>query len=98
MTESKEQCVTQLKRNAHILVEAKHIDEAMCDDILREFREFCGSAALQEKFREFDRVDTQLYETMGTKPLFSRVWDVVNILLVLSRAQASMERIFHKQS
>ncbi len=72
MAENKELCVTQMKRMLHILVEAKHVNEAVCDDILREFREFCHLAALQVKFREFDpkiaRVDTLLYETMGTKP------------------------------
>lgn len=74
------------------------MNEAVCDDILREFREFCDLAALQVKFREFDpktaRVDTLLYETMGTKPSLSRVWNVVKILLVLSHGQASIERGF----
>ena len=48
MAESKELCVSQMKRMLHILVEAKHIDEAVCDDILSEFREFCDLS----KFRE----------------------------------------------
>lgn len=51
MAESKELCVSQMKRILHILVEAKHIDEAMCDDVLREFKEFCDLAALQAKFK-----------------------------------------------
>lgn len=98
MAGSKELCVTQMRRMLHILVEAKHVNEAVCDDILREFREFCDLAALQVKFREFDpktaRVDTLLYETMGTKPSLSRVWNVVKLLLVLSHGQASVERGF----
>lgn len=95
MAGSKELCVTQMRRMLHILVEAKHVNEAVCDDILREF---CDLAALQVKFREFDpktaRVDTLLYETMGTKPSLSRVWNVVKLLLVLSHGQASVERGF----
>ncbi|XP_072564133.1 uncharacterized protein [Paramormyrops kingsleyae] len=98
MAECKELCVSQMRRMLHILVGAKHVNEAMCDDILREFREFCDLAAFQAKFREFDpkntRVDTLLHETMGTKPSFSKVWDVVKILLVLSHGQASVERGF----
>lgn len=98
MAECKELCASQMRRMLHILVEAKHVNEVMCDDILREFREFCDLAALQAKFREFDpnntRVDTLLHETMGTKPSFSKVWDVVKILLVLSHGQASVERGF----
>lgn len=37
---------------------------------------------------------TLLYETLGTKPSLSRVWNVVKILLVLSHGQASVERGF----
>ena len=98
MAVSKELCVPQMRRMLHTLVEAKHVDESVCDDILREFSEFCDSAALQANFLEFDpktdRVDTLLYETMGSKPSFSRVWDVVKVLLVLSHGQASVERGF----
>ena len=87
-----------MRRMLHTLVEAKHVDESVCNDILREFSEFCDSAALQANFLEFDpktdRVDTLLYETMGSKPSFSRVWDVVKVLLVLSHGQASVERGF----
>lgn len=88
MAECKELCASQRKRMLHILVEAKHIEEAVCDDILREFTDFCDLAAFQAKLRDFDpktdRVDTLLYETMGTKPSFSRVWDLVKILLLRS--------------
>lgn len=95
---SKELCLPQMSRILHTLVDAKHAEESVCDDILREFSEFCDSAALQANFREFDpktnRVDTLLYETMGSKPSFSKVWDVVKILLVLSNGQASVERGF----
>ena len=98
MAVSKDLCVPQMRRMLHTLVEAKHVDESVCDDILREFSEFCDSTALQANFREFDpktdRVDTLLFETMGSKPSFSRVWDVVKVLLVLSHGQASVERGF----
>ncbi|KAK0151781.1 hypothetical protein N1851_006845 [Merluccius polli] len=98
MAVSKELCVPQMRKMLHTLVGAKHVEESVCDNILREFSEFCDSAALQANFREFDpktdRVDNLLYETMGSKPSFSSVWDVVKVLLVLSHGQASVERGF----
>ena len=98
MAVSKELCVPQMRKMLHTLVGAKHVEEKVCDNILREFSEFCDSAALQANFREFDpktdRVDNLLYETMGSKPSFSSVWDVVKVLLVLSHGQASVERGF----
>lgn len=69
----------------------------MCDDVLREFREICDAAALQTSFRDFDpktnRVDTLLQETMGSKDAFSRLWDVVQMLFVLSHGQASVGEV-----
>lgn len=38
----------------HILVECKHIDDAVCDDTLREFRDVCDMARCHTAFREFD--------------------------------------------
>lgn len=46
MAECKELCASQMRRILHILVGAKHVNEAMCDGILQEFREFCDLAAL----------------------------------------------------
>lgn len=98
MAKPKDQCVRQLMLVLHSIVEAKHLNDAVCDDVLREFREFCDWAKLQTKFRDFDpkteRVDTLLYETMGINPSFSRLWDVVKFVLVLSHGQASVERGF----
>lgn len=79
----------------HILVECKHIDDAVCDDTLREFRDVCDMARCHTAFREFDpntdRVDSLLYETVGSKPSFCRVWDLMKLVLVLSHGQASVE-------
>ncbi|KAJ8356663.1 hypothetical protein SKAU_G00194570 [Synaphobranchus kaupii] len=47
MAESKEVCLAQMKRMLHHLVGANHVEESACDDILREFGEFCDFAALQ---------------------------------------------------
>ncbi|KAK5921360.1 hypothetical protein CgunFtcFv8_025072 [Champsocephalus gunnari] len=94
MAESKEVCLAQMKRILHHLVGANHVEES-CDDILREFSDFCDFAALQANFREFepirDRVDT-IHSAMGARKAFSKVWHVVKMLLVLSHGQASVER------
>lgn len=98
MAKSKEQCVKQMTRMLHILVECKHIDNAVCDETLREFKEVCDMARCHTAFREFDpntdRVDSLLYETVGSKPSFCRVWDLMKLVLVLSHGQASVERGF----
>lgn len=51
MAESKELCITQMRRMLHILVKAKNVNDAVCNYILRELSDL---AALQVKFREFD--------------------------------------------
>ncbi|KAL2098320.1 hypothetical protein ACEWY4_007527 [Coilia grayii] len=98
MARSKEQCVKQMTRMLHTLVQSKHIDEGVCDDALREFREVCDMASCQANFRDFDRkmgrVDTLLFEAVGRKAAFSRIWNVIKLVLVLSHGQASVERGF----
>lgn len=95
MAISKQLCVPQIKRILLTLVTAKHVEEFVCDDVLREFREFCDAAALQASFREFDPktnwVDTAVGD-QGLKDAFSRLWDVVQMQLVLSHGQASVKR------
>ncbi|KAK7889018.1 hypothetical protein WMY93_024578 [Mugilogobius chulae] len=74
---SKEACLAKMKRILSHLVGANHIEESACDDILREYAEFCNFAALQSSFREFnskvDRVDSLLFEMMGKDKAFCKV-------------------------
>lgn len=98
MASSKEACLVKMKRLLTHLVGSNHFEDSTCDEILREFGDFCSFAALQSSFRDFDptihRVDTLLYETMGNNKTFSKVWQVVKMMLVLSHGQASVERGF----
>ncbi|CAL9702284.1 unnamed protein product [Knipowitschia caucasica] len=98
MASSKEMCVVKMKRILNHLVEANRVEDSMCDDVLREFGEFCNFAAQQSSFREFDpkvdRVDSLLFDSMGKERAFSRIWHVLKMLLVLSHGQASVERGF----
>ncbi|CAK6984991.1 hypothetical protein D9C73_013088, partial [Scomber scombrus] len=80
MAGSKEKSLVQMRRVLKILVESNRLDEMACDDVLREFGDFCDFASHQEGFRDFDpkkdRVDTLLYESMGISRAFSNAWNV----------------------
>jgi len=40
------------------------------------------------------RVDILMHETMAGKDMYSKLWNVVRMLLVLSHSQAAVERGF----
>jgi len=40
------------------------------------------------------RVDILMHETMAGKDMYSKLWNVVRMLLVLSHGQAAVERAF----
>ena len=50
----------------------------------------------QDRFVNFDpvksRVDILMHETMAGKDMYSKLWKVVRMLLVLSHGQAAVER------
>ena len=52
----------------------------------------------QDRFVNFDpvtsRVDILMHETMAGKDMYSKLWNVVRMLLVLSDGQAAVERGF----
>jgi len=52
----------------------------------------------QDRFVNFDPVRSQLdilmHETMAGKDMYSKLWNVVKMLLVLSHGQAAVERGF----
>ena len=51
-----------------------------------------------DRFVNFDqvrsRVDILMHETMAGKDMYSKLWNVVRMLLVLSHGQAAVERGF----
>ncbi|KAF3860136.1 hypothetical protein F7725_000391 [Dissostichus mawsoni] len=76
MAESKEVCLAQMKRILRHLVGANHVEESVCDDILREFREFCDFAALQANFREFEPIrDRLLISVSGARQRYHSYLD-----------------------
>ncbi|GBN85658.1 hypothetical protein AVEN_88561-1 [Araneus ventricosus] len=85
----------------HILnsmVEAKYVDENVCDEILMEFDDYLDNVALKhsdfsEFFPEDSRVDEFFYETVNTSK-YRNLWKVGEMLLLLSHGQATVEKGF----
>jgi len=52
----------------------------------------------RDRFMNFDplksRLDILMHETMSGKPAYSKLWNIVRMLLVLSHGQAAVERGF----
>ncbi|KAJ8048381.1 hypothetical protein HOLleu_00669 [Holothuria leucospilota] len=95
-------CEIKFKRILVHFVNAKRLKEEECDVILREYSDFFEVVASSPStYREFNphkegvRIDTFLFNNMGSKPEYSRLWQrVVKKVLMLSHGQASVERGF----
>lgn len=98
MVSKKNQCVEKMKSILHTLAAANQVDVSICDKVLQDFREFLDVAAASSAFADFDpmsdRVDTLLYENIASKSAWKSLWHVIQILLVMSHGQASVERGF----
>ncbi|GBL80622.1 hypothetical protein AVEN_225297-1 [Araneus ventricosus] len=81
------------------MIEAKHVDENVCDEILMEFDDYLDNVALKHSdFSEFSpgnsRVDEFFYETMNTSK-YRNLGKVVEMLLLLSHGQAIVGKGFN---
>ena len=100
MAKGKEACIPNLKRCLQILVEAKRISEDECDVVVRQYGQYIDEVVAKSMpeykfFKVADsRVDSLLYENMNSNQKFDRLWNVVQMLLLLSHGQASVERGF----
>ena len=92
-------CISKMKVILKLLMEANRVEEADCETILSQFREFLDNDAKGSSFQEFDykseqwRVDTLLNNTMNTTS-YAKLWNVSKQLLLLSHGQATVERGF----
>lgn len=79
------------------MLQAKWVHQ-FSDQVLQEFREFLDVAASSSAFANFDpksdRLDVLLHETIAAQSGWRNLWDVIQILLVMSNGQASVERGF----
>ncbi|WAR23449.1 LOW QUALITY PROTEIN: hypothetical protein MAR_037118 [Mya arenaria] len=99
MSESKTRCKEKLKKVLTYLVAHKRINERDCDECIKEYCDFIdnipsfGSAKFTEFNPNKDRLD-EFYSTFMSGTAYSKVFDVVKMLLTLSHGQASVERGF----
>jgi len=100
MASKQEDCKEKMKRILHTLVQAKRLPEDDCDAILQQYGIYLEEVAGGERSRFSDfkptasRIDTLLYQTMACDANFTKLWKVVQQLLLLSHGQATVERGF----
>ena len=81
-------------------MQCNRVAESEVDEILRQHSEYAASMIdkEQDRFLNFDpvmsRVDILIHETMAGKDMYSKLWNVVRMLLVLLPSQAAVERGF----
>jgi len=98
MASAPEHSRTMMKRFLSTCVEANLVPETDCDVIMQQFADFIHTAAKSELENfsvENDRLDTFLQNRMAIR--YPTVWLVVEMALLLSHGQATVERGFHKQ-
>ena len=80
------------------LTQKKHITISTCDDALEEYETFLLEVNRLETFQNFnrtrDRVDTFFHNHLAAKTEYARIWEIVQLVLLLSHGQASIERGF----
>jgi len=100
MVTKTEDCKSRFKRVLGVLVEAHRVDETDCDDILSQFRIYLEhlptkDVSLFSSFKPSEsRLDTLIYRTMVHNIEYSKLWNVIRQLLLLSHGQATVERGF----
>ena len=86
----------KMKNVVNSLLEVNRIKENECDDIVRQFDEFMDEHSSSQEFFNFNpaigRLDVLYYKRMHNVQKYCKLWEVCNMLLVLSHGQASVER------
>ena len=99
MASDVDHCISRFKKVVTQLVSVRRIKESDCDAIIQEYTSFLDNipAFGSEKFSNFnfstDRLDELFTTYMNTDP-YQKLFKVVQLLLVLSHGQASVERGF----
>lgn len=88
------------------LVNAKRISEIDCDIVIKEYSDFISELKSMDSATRFrscsglkfdpvnDRLDVFYYDFLSEQPKYSKLWQVLKTLLLLSHGQASVERGF----
>ena len=99
MVADADHCISKFKKVVSQLVAVRRIKESDCDALIQEYISFLDNIPVfgSEKFSNFnlstDRLDELFSTHMNTEP-YQRLFKVVQLLLVLSHGQASVERGF----
>lgn len=101
MVSDAEKCRKQLRRTLNCLVDLQKFDVNRCDDVMSQFNVFIDSANIHGNTLEFtsfcrtkQRLDDFFYTHLSSDITYSALWNVVQIVLLLSHGQAPVERGF----
>ena len=100
MVHQKDACCSKFKVVLKKLVECKRLSMHDCDYLSSQYNEFVDKASKFERldFENFnfkvDRLDEFLFKHIGKVTAFSKLWNIIKKLLILSHGQASVERGF----
>ena len=94
MLESQDKNKTRLKSILRLLVQCNRVAESEVDEILHQHSEYAASMIDKKQDRCVNfvpvksRVDILMHKTMAGRDMYSKLWNVVRMLLVLSHGQA----------
>ena len=86
--------IIKFRRVVRTLKEANHVKLAEYGDIVDEFKEFDDSVALSLKFSQSDRaerLDTLYHDSVGMNEKYSKLWPVIQTLMLLSHGHHKMK-------
>ena len=90
-----ERCIGNFRRALNILHSCNRVDINECDGIPCDYTTFIQEAKYLSEYKEFrkleDRVDRLLFNSLSGIEKYTKLWNVVQLLLLLSHGQASVE-------
>ncbi|KAG8175603.1 hypothetical protein JTE90_019415 [Oedothorax gibbosus] len=99
MAEDAPKCTSRFKRVLSYLSQIKKVKDENCDSIFLEYNAFLEDEVkkFSNEFKDFDPSKNRLDEFLGlhlSVQKYTKVWEVVKIVLLFSHGQASVERGF----
>lgn len=96
MCSKPDECLEGFKKVLNSLIAAKRISDHERDTVLAQYAELLQERRhdLQQFERTSDSLDKFFYDLLKISSSYSELWKVVELLLVLSHGQASVERGF----
>ncbi|XP_014675867.1 PREDICTED: uncharacterized protein LOC106815856 [Priapulus caudatus] len=102
MVHNRDECIARMSYMLQVLAEKKQISYDDCDVVKSQYVSFLDVqvARYSSSFAEFrpeadeSRVETFLYKHLHQKTEYSKLWQAMKIVLLLSHGQASVERGF----